>query len=488
MLFTIGYEGFRMSKKLIKVFISYRQIDNPDFVERIRDWFAWRYGQENIFMDFASIPGFTHFPDYILKKLDECNVLVAVIGPDWIKLLEEKTKKGTKDFLVEEIKYALEHDKVVAPICIKDTDEPDRNDLPVDIQAMLDYQIRPLNPQQHFLDNIERVMDEIESELEKRGHIIEEEPKPNQIWHLSTEELDKHILDLLEQNQLLTIKRYMRNFSKYFWESVSNTEETPNDELKELIEKIFVLGSVFIQYDEKDLYEEFVRLIQRLFDDVHKRTSGRYSSELEPYLWIWSEIFQKVYVIGAILLREQKYDRLSLLIKHPIEWKSEYYQGMYWMRYMHMELLNAKIIERDTVLKSSINFINEQEYYYHQFSHNEDDVIASICQFDFFQCVYVNIDSTPRYHAYPNYQLFYKSRTLPILIKVVQNLEFRHQFFGNKLTDEKLAIIIALLDKFGLQDHGRIGWFRDGYPQDILRFLENNVPLDLHTNLDKYLN
>jgi hypothetical protein len=148
-----------------KIFLSYRRADHPDFVERIRDWFAWKYGRDSVFMDFDTIPPFTRFADFIREKVHECDVLVAIIGPSWLDLLNQRMNDSEEDYVRVEIRLALEEGKPIAPICIKGAQSPRRRDLPPDLQAMMDYNVAQLNAGRHFLDNIERTVEGVEQLL-----------------------------------------------------------------------------------------------------------------------------------------------------------------------------------------------------------------------------------------------------------------------------------------------------------------------------------
>jgi hypothetical protein len=148
-----------------KIFLSYRRADHPDFVERIRDWFAWKYGRDSIFMDFDTIPPFTRFADFIREKVSECDVLIAVIGPQWLDLLNQRMSESEEDYVRVEIRLALEEGKPIAPICIKGASSPRRKDLPLDLQAMMDYNMAHLNSGRHFLDHIERTVEGVEQLL-----------------------------------------------------------------------------------------------------------------------------------------------------------------------------------------------------------------------------------------------------------------------------------------------------------------------------------
>jgi len=151
-----------------KIFISYRRADNPDFVERIRDWFAWKYGRDSVFMDFDTIPPFTPFANFIRDKVRECDLLVAVIGPSWIKTLQERIQNADdEDYVRTEIRLALELNKPIAPLCIKKSTIPSARDLPPDLRPMLDYNSAHLDSGRHFLDNIEMILNAVEHQLER---------------------------------------------------------------------------------------------------------------------------------------------------------------------------------------------------------------------------------------------------------------------------------------------------------------------------------
>jgi hypothetical protein len=149
-----------------KVFINYRRTDNPDFVERIRDWFLMRYGRDSVFMDFDTIPPFTRFADFIRQKVKDSDVLIAIIGPQWVDLLRERLSQADEeDYVQLEIRLALEEGKLIAPICIKGAGVPRLADLPPELRPMLEYNMAHLNSGRSFLDNIELIMDAVEREL-----------------------------------------------------------------------------------------------------------------------------------------------------------------------------------------------------------------------------------------------------------------------------------------------------------------------------------
>ncbi len=145
------------------LFISYRRADNPIFVERIRDWLIARYQRDRVFMDFDSIPSFTRFQTFIEKKIAASDAVIVIIGPEWLNLLKEKESSGEIDYVRIEIESALKLNKVIAPIRILDAPAPRPADLPPSLRPLCEINAPVLNTGTHFLDNIERLIADLEA-------------------------------------------------------------------------------------------------------------------------------------------------------------------------------------------------------------------------------------------------------------------------------------------------------------------------------------
>ncbi len=166
------------------LFISYRRADHPDFVERIRDWFiANGYDDERVFMDLSNMPYFTDFAEFIREKVLESEVVIVIIGPQWLDLLRERATRDETDFVRLEIAIALEQSKLVAPICIKGAKMPNTKDLQdfADLKAITRYHAPELDSGRQFLQNIKKIIDAVEEELERRNNKKGTPSKPKKI-------------------------------------------------------------------------------------------------------------------------------------------------------------------------------------------------------------------------------------------------------------------------------------------------------------------
>ena len=475
-----------------KIFISYRRVDEPDFVGRMYDHFVCRYGEENVFMDL-DIPDSVHFEKYIIKEVDESAVLVAVIGPQWLELLKEKSESDEEDYLVKEIERALDKGIMIAPICIKNAPVPKKDKLPSGIQKILDYQSSHVRSGSDFRDDMKKRIGFIDQRLEERGYKFGARTELDEILDKSLEKLRKDIFELLKAGNsgVLQIEEYLREFPSYFLNKASEKEESQGDILKTLTDKIIVFGIVFIQYNrhiQPELYQEFLRTLRLVFEGAYKRFPSPNSQYADKTLRIWTELLPKLYLLGAMLVQEDIYEWMSDFVKYPIpiSWEHRpYYKEMFWMQYMQ---INIPEVDK-TFLTRIINIIKENNYFYQQFSDDEEKIKDCICQFDFIQCVYDQINIGVDGHAtvFPSFARYHRERTNPIIQEIIKT-QFRDMLFGGQLDDKKLAEIIRkLAHRADNEFHTWHGRWNDSFPSEIMSFLEKNLSSDVFANSRYYL-
>ena len=65
------------------VFINYRRKDAEHVAGRLFDRLERDFAPEQLFFDVDNIPPGEDFVAYLDKQVDACDVLLAVIGPNW---------------------------------------------------------------------------------------------------------------------------------------------------------------------------------------------------------------------------------------------------------------------------------------------------------------------------------------------------------------------------------------------------------------------
>lgn len=146
----------------VKVFISYRRDDSAPYAGRLYDRLADAIGQENIFMDVDSISFGLDFADAIGTAVSSCDVLLAIIGPEWLTISERDRRRldDPDDFVRLEIEAALERNVRVVPVLVDEAELPARDDLPESLQPLVRRQTLRLSHDQFRLET-QRLLDDL---------------------------------------------------------------------------------------------------------------------------------------------------------------------------------------------------------------------------------------------------------------------------------------------------------------------------------------
>ena len=69
----------------MQVFLSYRRNDVGGYAGRLTDALLDRLGANTVFHDVSAIAPGQNFTVAIDRALDECDALLAMIGPGWLR-------------------------------------------------------------------------------------------------------------------------------------------------------------------------------------------------------------------------------------------------------------------------------------------------------------------------------------------------------------------------------------------------------------------
>jgi hypothetical protein len=121
------------------VFISYRREDSPGHAGRVFDRVRARFGAA-VFMDVTAIDAGADFVDAIEQAVGTCDVLLAIIGPQWVGAADGaggRRLEHPNDFIRLEIASALKRNVRVVPVLVDGARLPTAGDLPDDLQPLL---------------------------------------------------------------------------------------------------------------------------------------------------------------------------------------------------------------------------------------------------------------------------------------------------------------------------------------------------------------
>ncbi len=145
---------------MTRVFINYRRQDSEGYVGRLYDHLTQHFTTQDIFMDIDSIPPGADFVETLEEAVAGCDVLIAIIGPQWLTLVDEHGEQRLhqwNDFVRIEISSALRQKKVVIPVLVGRARMPLPADLPEDLQAFARRNALELS-QQHFAQDVKKLV------------------------------------------------------------------------------------------------------------------------------------------------------------------------------------------------------------------------------------------------------------------------------------------------------------------------------------------
>jgi hypothetical protein len=122
------------------VFISYRRGDALGHAGRLYDRLATFFHEDYLFMDLERMPPGVDFVREIEERVGSCDVLLAIIGPDWLTIKDDNGNvrlEDPQDFMRLEVKIGLARDDVVViPVLVGGARMPTAAQLPEGLKAL----------------------------------------------------------------------------------------------------------------------------------------------------------------------------------------------------------------------------------------------------------------------------------------------------------------------------------------------------------------
>lgn len=156
-----------------KVFISYRRDDSRYQARAIYEKFTQFVPRENVFMDLDSIPPGADFRKMLKHWVDQCDVLLVLIGPSWVRSADSGTGQSKlsnpSDFVRIEIAGALARDIPVVPVLLDGASMPRREQLPEDLKELVNRNAARVEFSQ-FDEDVQRLIRNLQP-LARKGEV-----------------------------------------------------------------------------------------------------------------------------------------------------------------------------------------------------------------------------------------------------------------------------------------------------------------------------
>jgi TIR domain-containing protein len=118
------------------IFVSYRRDDCAGHAGRLADRLVEHFGRDRIFVDIDSIAAGEDFVTVIENAVGSCEILIAVMGRNWLSAGGTGRLDNPNDFVRLEIATALRRDIRVIPVLVQRATMPKAQDLPEDLMKL----------------------------------------------------------------------------------------------------------------------------------------------------------------------------------------------------------------------------------------------------------------------------------------------------------------------------------------------------------------
>ena len=127
------------------IFISYRRADSDGWAGRLRDALRARFGKR-VFQDVESIADGEIFSEVIGRALQECDVALIIIGPNWANARDATGRRLDQpdDWVRTETALVLNRGIRVIPVLVGGASMPRVEDLPEELRSLTQRQAREI--------------------------------------------------------------------------------------------------------------------------------------------------------------------------------------------------------------------------------------------------------------------------------------------------------------------------------------------------------
>ena len=163
-----------------KLFVSYRRDDTADLTGRLHEKLKGHFGPGTVFMDIDAIPLGVDFRKHLADEVNQCDVLLAVIGDHWLDATyQDGPKKDARrlddpqDYVRIEVESALARGIPVVPLLVGRTAMPREADLPDGLKELAFRNAAAVRSGPDFHGQVDRLIRGLEQLLARNRDIRE---------------------------------------------------------------------------------------------------------------------------------------------------------------------------------------------------------------------------------------------------------------------------------------------------------------------------
>jgi hypothetical protein len=169
---------------MAQIFISYRRHDSAYLAATLSDKLQQHFGPNSVFFDVDNIPLGVDFREYIGNAVGQCDVLLVIIGDQWMGSTGSPVKRridDPSDYVRIEIESALKRDIPIIPVLVEDATMPAAADLPESLQAIVFRNAAEIRAGRDLRQHIDLLIQGLETILKSSAPDAQIKPRPPEI-------------------------------------------------------------------------------------------------------------------------------------------------------------------------------------------------------------------------------------------------------------------------------------------------------------------
>jgi formylglycine-generating enzyme required for sulfatase activity len=163
-----------------KLFVSYRRDDSADLTGRLHEKLEGHFGPGTVYMDINATPLGVDFRKHFADEVNQCDVLLAVIGDRWLDAAyQDGPKKDTRrlddpqDYVHIEVRSALARGIPVVPLLVGRSAMPREVDLPDGLKELAYRNAAVVRSGLDFHGQVDRLIRGLEQLLARKQELCE---------------------------------------------------------------------------------------------------------------------------------------------------------------------------------------------------------------------------------------------------------------------------------------------------------------------------
>jgi hypothetical protein len=165
---------------MAQIFISYRRQDSAYLAATLSDKLQQHFGPNSVFLDVDNIPLGVDFREYIGNAVGQCDVLLVIIGDEWMGPTDSQGKRridDPSDYMRVEIESALKRNIPVIPVLIEEATMPAPADLPPAIESIAFRNAAEIRAGRDLRQHIDQLIRGLETIIKTSPPAAKEETK-----------------------------------------------------------------------------------------------------------------------------------------------------------------------------------------------------------------------------------------------------------------------------------------------------------------------